>query len=214
MVTFQFNPAAKFADGTDAVSAGSSAFGEEAAVNLPRVVGGAVSRGRNCRGSWPSPIFGPRIVFGGLLVRPSFSCAAVMAFLALHCLTARAQTSERRLRPKIVGKVTVAGTKEAVRDARIRILTGKVASTGSFESVVGKTGADGRYSIGVPLGNVQFWNPELPAGYWTDSSLENAVTSASKPILTKNFIVRRGPIWRIRVWDATQRKPAQASVAL
>ena len=83
-------------------------------------------------------------------------------------------------------------------------------TNGRKDSLTGKTGANGGYSIEMPIGNVEIWSPELPPGYWSENRLENIVTSAEAPVVTKDFLVHRGPVWRVRAWDATAARPIPA----
>jgi thiol-disulfide isomerase/thioredoxin len=109
---------------------------------------------------------------------------------------------------RVVGTITVAGTDEPVAGATMRVVLGKMDS-GRYQSVTGQTDMNGHYSIDVPIGNVRLGAPKLPPGYWTNTSFQNATTSAAAPVFAKDYTVRRGPIWRVRARDATRRVPVQ-----
>lgn len=119
------------------------------------------------------------------------------------------------MRGKITGQVIVAGTKTPVSGATIRIMAGPMTGSGRLTtdnagrlaSITGTTDKLGRYSVEVPLGNVQLWNPELPPGFWPELGLTNLATSAAEPAATKDFEVHRGPIWRVRAWEASRKVP-------
>jgi thiol-disulfide isomerase/thioredoxin len=111
-------------------------------------------------------------------------------------------------RGRVVGTITVAGTNEPVAGATMRVILGKM-DNGRLQSVTGETDRNGHYSIEVPIGNVRVGVPKLPPGYWTNTSFENATTSAAAPVFAKDYTVRRGPIWRVRAWDATHHVGVQ-----
>jgi thiol-disulfide isomerase/thioredoxin len=119
---------------------------------------------------------------------------------------------ENAPRGKIAGSMTVAVTNEPVSGARVTIL--RVGQDGGYQSVDGTTDVKGRYSIEVPIGNVRLGTLTLPPGYWTDRAIENAVTSAAKPVFVKDYSVRRGPIWRVRVQDAKHHRPVPSMMCI
>jgi thiol-disulfide isomerase/thioredoxin len=121
---------------------------------------------------------------------------------------------ENAPRGKIAGSMTVAGTNEPVSGATIRVTILRVGQDGGYQSVDGTTDVEGRYSIEVPIGNVRLGTFTLPPGYWTDTSIENGVTSAAKPVFVKDYSVRRGPIWRVRVQDAKHQGPVPSMMCI
>ena len=79
---------------------------------------------------------------------------------------------------------------------------------GQYQSVTADTDGNGRYSMEVPIGNVRVGTPRLPPGYWTDTFFQSALTSPATPVLTRDYTVHRGPVWRC-ARDATQNVPVQ-----
>jgi peroxiredoxin len=111
-------------------------------------------------------------------------------------------------RGRIVGTITVAGTNEPVAGAKLRAILGKM-DHGQYQSVTADTDSNGRYSMEVPIGNVRVGTPRLPPGYWTNTFFQNALTSPATPVLTTDYTVHRGPVWRLRARDATHGVPVQ-----
>lgn len=109
-------------------------------------------------------------------------------------------------RGRIVGTVLVAGTNEPVAGAKVPVFLGKMQQ-GHYRSVTGTTDKNGRYSLEVPIGQVQLSTPHLPPGFWASPSLITAITSAAAPVFTKDYSTRPGPIWHVRVRVARQHLP-------
>jgi beta-lactamase regulating signal transducer with metallopeptidase domain/thiol-disulfide isomerase/thioredoxin len=163
------------------------------------------------------------VLEGRLSRRVSRKTAIVMAGVAVVLLPAFVQfgnassttsgsstadvTAGPATRGKIVGTVTVDGTGEPVEGATIAATLGTIAKR-EYASVAARTDANGHYSIDVPIGNAALWpwTFRLPPGYWSTERATNLVTSASAPVATKDYTLRRGAVWQIRVRDAASRE--------
>ncbi len=109
---------------------------------------------------------------------------------------------------QITGAVTVEETGEPVAGATISASLCTITKR-EYETATGRSDAAGRYSIDVPLGNVGIW-PWLchwPAGYWSSDRPTNVVTTAAASVATKDFALRRGAVWTVRVRDAVAHRP-------
>jgi RNA polymerase sigma factor (sigma-70 family) len=107
----------------------------------------------------------------------------------------------------ITGFVRDEKTGAPVAGARVRAHAG--IKDLQVESRDGISDGDGRFSIAVPVGNVRlFLNP--PSGYWLPEPAKHfdfLAVSRDHPVQRKDFPVRRGTLWRIRLTRGPEHGP-------
>ncbi len=132
---------------------------------------------------------------------------------------AERQWIEESLRPKggakkpdgtfqMTGTVTLAVTGEPIAGAKITVIVAGQNPDGTLRTREGTTDAQGRYTVEVPAGNSRAHWLHCPPGYWREiAGIEDFVTSTEKPVFRKDYVVRRGPVWRVRVASASAETP-------
>jgi thiol-disulfide isomerase/thioredoxin/protocatechuate 3,4-dioxygenase beta subunit len=109
---------------------------------------------------------------------------------------------------RMTGLVRVEGTGEPVAGVKVEIELGMNDFTYEFREAL--TDADGRYAIALPEGNARAWILHPPPGYWLPDSNKNweffAVTP-QQPVYHKDYVVRRGTVWRLRLTSGSKREP-------
>jgi len=99
----------------------------------------------------------------------------------------------------MVGSVTVQGSGEPVAGAAIQVVVGRMEKVNRWATVVGQSNHKGQYSVEIPVGHARSVVPEFPPGYWGEKAFETFVTTADKPVFTKNYVVQRGSVWQFRI---------------
>jgi thiol-disulfide isomerase/thioredoxin/5-hydroxyisourate hydrolase-like protein (transthyretin family) len=128
--------------------------------------------------------------------------AIVLALLISSTLlaTVEARPADEASGFRMEGQVTEEGTGQPVADATVQVL---IESEHDIESRLrtAKTDANGRYSVALPVGHAWSFGLYPPAGYVPASFdyLEMFATTRDKPVFHKDFVVRRGTVWKIEL---------------
>ena len=137
-----------------------------------------------------------------------------------------------RATARFTGAVKDEGTGQPVAGAKLRITIGGLGN--STEEIV-ETGADGRFAIDLPAGNIRVWLSDLPAGFlvsgdrqrmvWlTDLStaimvsgvrqgMEDLELPADRQKTDREYAVREGTIWSFQFVRGSDRRPFRGLVA-
>jgi thiol-disulfide isomerase/thioredoxin len=109
---------------------------------------------------------------------------------------------------QMTGTVKLAVTGEPIAGAKITVIVAGQNPDGTVRTREGTSDAQGSYTVKVPAGNSRAHWLHCPPGYWREAAnIEDFVTSTEKPVFTKNYIVRRGPVWQVRVASASSETP-------
>ena len=109
----------------------------------------------------------------------------------------------------MTGTVTLPVTGEPIAGAKITVIVAGQNPDGTRRTCEGTTDAQGRYTVEVPAGNSRAHWLYCPPGYWREeiAGIEDFVTSTEKPVFRKDYVVRRGPVWRVRAASASSEIP-------
>lgn len=132
--------------------------------------------------------------------------------VAAPTAAAAAQAEESGKKPatfQMSGTVTLAVTAEPIAGAKITVIVAGQNPDGTLRTREGTTDAQGRYTVEVPAGNSRAHWLHCPPGYWREevAGMEDFVTSTEKPVFRKDYVVRRGPVWRVRAASASSETP-------
>jgi RNA polymerase sigma factor (sigma-70 family) len=133
---------------------------------------------------------------------------------------------------RFTGTVKVEGTGQPVAGAKLRIMIGGLGSP--TEKIV-ETGADGRFAIDLPAGNIRVWLSDLPAGFlvsgvrqgtvWLSDlpagflvsgvrqGMEDLELPADRRETHREYAVRKGTIWSFQFVRGSDRRPFRGLVA-
>lgn len=104
---------------------------------------------------------------------------------------------------RLQGRFIAADTGKPVAGTKLRVLIEGVPGKDKVAEVI--SGADGRYSLNVPLGHISMWGVHAPAGYYTqDPKTYGAMlTTAAEPQIVRDFVLQPGAAWRVEVQGTT-----------
>ena len=105
---------------------------------------------------------------------------------------------------RLQGRFTAADTGKPVAGAKVLLLIDGMPG-GKSKSAEALSGPDGRYSLDVPLGHLQIWRVQGPAGFYTQDPKASGVmvTTAAEPHAVQDFVLQPGAAWRLEVNGAT-----------
>jgi peroxiredoxin len=110
---------------------------------------------------------------------------------------------------RMSGSVRLEGTEEPIAGARLDIFLGGINALPRNEKIVA-TGADGRFLVELPAGSVQVWRIDPPPGYVVSSRrevMEDLVVGPDRPVIDKDYHVRKGTIWNFLFTRGSDRRP-------
>jgi RNA polymerase sigma factor (sigma-70 family) len=104
---------------------------------------------------------------------------------------------------RVEGRFTAADTGKPVAGARVRVLIQGLSAKSAFAETT--SGADGRYTLEVPLGHASLWGISTPAGYYTQDArtFGQILTTAGEPRVVRDFVLQPGSPWRVELRGAT-----------
>jgi beta-lactamase regulating signal transducer with metallopeptidase domain/thiol-disulfide isomerase/thioredoxin len=130
---------------------------------------------------------------------------------AAPAAVAAAQAEEAGKKPatfQMTGTVTLAVTGEPIPGAKITVIVAGQNPDGTLRTREAATDAQGRYTVELPAGHSRAHGLYCPPGYWREiAGIEDFVTSIEKPVFRKDYVVRRGPAWRVRAASASSETP-------
>ena len=132
--------------------------------------------------------------------------------VAAPAAAAAAQAEESGKKPatfQMTGTVTLAVTGEPIAGAKITVIVAGQNPDGTVRHARRNNRRPRTLYRGSPPGNSRAWWLHCPPGYWRAemASLEDFVTSTEKPVFRKDYVVRRGPVWRVRAVSASSETP-------
>jgi hypothetical protein len=148
-----------------------------------------------------------------MLGRFFVTALAVMAFVP------RA-VSAADLPGKVIIKVTIEGTGEPVPGAKVHANLGIVQAEEEKSFPPERlTDANGRFELAVPWGNVRMGAPMSPTGFWPVTNkvfginqLQQFVVTRQQPVVEKNFTVKKGTLWSLKMLSTSGLPLADAEV--
>ncbi len=125
------------------------------------------------------------------------------------------QSTQPKATYRLIGSVRVDGTGEPVPGGRFTVtLSDAAGASNPDESRIVTSGPDGQFSVDLPAGQAMAWTFQAPVGYWAlgnRNSPDTFVLSRWHPIHRKDYVVRRGNVWRFLLTRANWRpKPGGA----
>ena len=118
-------------------------------------------------------------------------------------------------RYQMTGTVLLEGTDEPIAGAKLQVDLGTFDLKGDMREAV--TDADGHYTIPLPEGNARPWILIPPAGYWlpdANKKMEFFAVTPQQPVYRKDYLVRRGSVWKFQLINGARRQPVQSGSCL
>jgi hypothetical protein len=118
---------------------------------------------------------------------------------------------------RLTGRVVLEGTAEPIAGARLQISIGFLMGAGSQTERVVETGADGRFSLDLPLGPTRVWLSDPPPGYVVltmQQAIDDLDVRAGEPVIHREYRVRKGTIWDFQFTRGVNQRPSPGFVTV
>jgi len=125
---------------------------------------------------------------------------------------------------RITGKVTEDKSGQPIAQAKIIAVTGMSQDRPGWQYAPAEAHSNksGQYELAVPIGHVQLYLPEPPPGYWIvpvpDKGrgnfkwVENLSVTRESPTAQRDFVLKKGTTWNVKVSTADGQPVARAPV--
>jgi RNA polymerase sigma factor (sigma-70 family) len=128
---------------------------------------------------------------------------------------AAARVSRPDGRYRLTGTLRVEGTGQPVAGTTFGIFIAFSDESRDGDTVATRSGTDGRFEVALPPGNAAAFGISPPIGYWAPrkvNGIEEFVVSAATPEFQRDYVVRRGTVWRFGVPRANPKASTSTSL--